>query len=187
MKHTNLVIWLVLLLSSATVLSESAPSQENMSKYVSVSIEINGLNESTNILNEAMTTLSLSLKEAAKSPENLSIQQIKELGTLIDKSDNLVISLERTLKEVNPTISNAKQPTKDLLSTLLQTTMTSAVDPTIESIRSTVLLWIFLIILGGILIVVFIGISFYYTAKQFREMTQMLKSISSEYEIVRRQ
>lgn len=33
----------------------------------------------------------------------------------------------------------------------------------------------------------FIGISFYYTTKQFREMAQILKSIGSEYEIVRRQ
>ena len=187
MKFTKLVICLVLFLFSASVLSENASSLENISKYVSVTVEINELDESTNILKEAMTTLSLSLKEAAKSPENLSVEQLQELGTLIDKSDDLVVSLERTLKEVNPAINSAKQPTKDLLSALLQTARIEAVEPTIKSIRSTVQLWILLIIIGGILIVAFIGISFYYTTKQFREMAQVLKSIGSEYEIVRRQ
>lgn len=178
---------MVLFLFSASVSSENASSQENISKYVSVTVEINGLDESTNTLREAMTTLSSSLKKAAKSPENLSVEQFQELGTLIDKSDNLVVSLERTLKEVNPTINSAKQPTKELLSALLQTARTEAVEPTIKSIRSTVQLWIFLIIIGSILIVAFIGISLYYTSKQFREMAQVLKSIGSEYEVVRRQ
>ena len=187
MKFTHLCIWLVLLLSSASALSDSATSQENMAKYVSVSVEINGLDESTHSLNEAMSTLSLSLKEAAKSPEKLSVEQMQALGTLIDKSDHLVASLARTLKEVNPTISNAKQPTKDLLSALLETTMTSAVEPTIESIRVAVKLWIFLIILGVIIIVMLIGFSLHYTTKEFRVIAQTLKSLSGEYEIVRRQ
>jgi hypothetical protein len=173
-------------LFSASASSENVSSLENISKYVSVTVEINELDESTNILKEAMTTLSLSLKEAAKSPENLSVEQLQELGTLIDKSDDLVVSLERTLQEVNPAINSAKKPTKDLLSALLQTARIEAVEPTIKSISSTVQFWLLLIIIGGILIVAFISITFYYTTKQFREMAQVLKSITNEYEIVRR-
>ena len=162
MKCTKLIICLTLCLFSASVLSQNASSQENVSKYVSVTVDISGIDESTNILKEAMTKLSLSLKEAAKSPEKLSVDQLHELGALIDKSDNLVVSLERTLKEVNPAINSANQPAKDLLSGLLQTAKVEAIEPTIQSISRTVQLWILLIIIGGIIIVAFIGISFYY-------------------------
>ena len=177
---------MLLVFCATPVLSQDQLTQNNPSEYISVTFEINGLDESAQILKEAMAALSLSINEAAKSPENLSVEQIRELEKLADKSDQLVLSLERTLKEVNPAISNATQPTKDLLSALLHTTKTEAVEPAIESIKNTVQLWMLIFVIGGIVIVALIGVSFYSTIKQFRDIADALKSISGEYEIVRR-
>ena len=186
MNRSKIVFCLLCILLAAPVLSEDQLTQNNPSEYISVTFEINGLDESAQILKEAMATLSLSINEAAKSPENLTVEQIRELEKLADKSDQLVLSLERTLKEVNPAISNATQPTKDLLSALLHTTKTEAVDPAIKSIKDTVQLWMLIVVIGGAVIVALIGVSFYSTIKQFRDIADALKSISGEYEIVRR-
>ena len=180
------VFLLGLLAISASSYSEEVGLEPKMAKYVSVTFEIQGLGESTNAVREAMSSLSSSMKEIAKSPQKLTAEQLRELGVLIEKSDNLVTSLERTLKEVNPTLQGAKKPTTEMLSALLKTTRSEVVDPTVKSIKDAVGFWIYLLVFGGIVVVALIGYSFYLTTKKVREMMQIAKSITEEYEIVRR-
>jgi len=167
--------------------SEEVSSEATIAKYVSVTFEIQGLGESATALKEAMSSLSSSMKEIAKSPQKLTAEQVSEFGLLVEKSDELVISLERTLKEINPSIERAKKPTTEMLAALLKTTRSEIVDPTVKSVKDTVGFWIYLFVFGGIVIVALIGYSFYSTTKQIREMVKIAKSITGEYEIVRRQ
>jgi len=180
------VLLLGLLVFSGFSYSEEIDLETKMAKYVSVTFEIQGLDESVSVLKEAMSSLSFSMKEVAKSPKDLTVEQLRELGVLIEKSDKLVISLERTLKDVNPALQSAKKPTTEMLAALLKTTRSEIVDPTVKSVKDTVGFWIYLLVFGGIVIVGLIGYSFYSTTKQVREMVQIAKSITGEYEIVRR-
>jgi len=185
MKFLRLLL-LGLLVISASSNSEEIDSEATKAKYVSVTFEIQGLGESTNAVKEAMSSLSSSMKEISKSPQKLTAEQIREFGVLIEKSDKLVISLERTLKEVNPTLQSAKKPTTEMLAALLKTTRSEIVNPTVKSVKDTVGFWVYLFVFGGIVIVGLIGFSFYSTTKQIREMVKIAKSITNEYEIVRR-
>jgi hypothetical protein len=172
---------------SASINSEEMGSEAKIAKYVSVTFEIQGLGESTTALNEAMFSLSSAMKGISKSPQTLTAEQLREFSVLIERSDNLVVSIERTITGVNPAIESAKKPTSELLSALLKTTRAELVDPTVQSVKDTVRFWIYLFILGGIIIVALIAYAFYAMTKQVREVVKIAKSITEEYEIVRRQ
>lgn len=185
--------FLILVLSlslSSVVLSDSENLPAKLSdreSYISVTVDFNGLDESAVILKEATAALSKSFKQAAESPGDLSVEQMQELGKLIEKSAGLVDSLQRTTQAINPAIKSAQQPANEFLSTLLQTTQAETIEPTVESIETTVQSWMLIAFLGAVLIITILGLSFYYSTRQIREFAKTLKSISSEYEIVRRQ
>ena len=179
----NLLL-LSLLTFPALTFAESDPDKKEIAKYVSVTFEIHGLEESANLLKGAMSSLASSMNEVAKSPENLSPDQIRALGLLVEKSAQLVVSLERMLKEIEPTIENVKKSSTELLSSLLQTTKSEAIDPTIKSIQQTIQFWIYLIVIAAIIIVILLGYTFYSSTRQFKEMAQIVKSIADDYEIL---
>lgn len=166
--------------------SEESAIQKNTVKYFSINIEFSGLDESTFLLKQSMNTLTAALSEAAKSPNDLSVEQIQALESLITKSDVLIVSLERALIEVGPMISNAKQPAQEMVAAVLDKARVEAINPTLLSIKRTGRHWIFLIVVGLILIVVLVGVALYFMTRQLREFAQILKAISNDYEIVRR-
>jgi hypothetical protein len=184
---TLIRLWLFgFLFVSVFVYADDVGTDTGIAKYVSVTFEVQGLNESTNALKEVVTNLSSSMKEITNSPEKLSIEQIHEFSALVEKTDKLVMSLERTLKDIEPSIERAKIPTSEMLATLLQTTRSEIVEPTVDSVRDAISFWVYLFVFGGIVIVALIAYSFYAMTKQVREMVKVAKSITEEYEIVRR-
>lgn len=176
----------VLFLLSLPVYSIETDSTPQLAKYVSVSFEIQGLGESTQALNDAMSSLSIAMKEIAKSPQKLNAEQLREFSVLMEQSDNLVQSIERTLQTLNPTIEGAKKPSSELLMALLHTTREELVEPAVLSVKDAVSFWLYLLILGAIVIVSLIAYGFYVMTKQLREVAKIGKSITDEYEIVRR-
>ncbi|MFT6267138.1 MAG: hypothetical protein ACJAWS_003305 [Oleiphilaceae bacterium] len=181
-------VWLFgFLFVSVFAHSDDIGLDANIAKYVSVTFQVQGLNESTNALKEAMTSLSSTMKKINKSPQKLTAEQVREFSVLVEKSDQLVMSLERTLKELEPSIERAKKPTTEMLAALLKTTRLEIVNPTVESVKDAVGFWVYLFVLGGIVIVMIVVFSFYAMIKKMREIVQVAKSITGEYEIVRRQ
>lgn len=187
MKGTNLYLISLLLLSVFTYANASSSTADMaLAKYVSVNFQVQGLDETTLVLKETMAALSLSIKNISESPEKLSPEQIREFSLLVEQSNSLVMSLERVLSEIQPAIRRAKKPSSEMLSNLLATTRTEMITPTVESVKNTVSYWLYLLVFGGIVVVGLILLSLYTTTRQIHAAVNVMKSITREYEIVRR-
>lgn len=171
---------------SSTLCAQEAPAPDREVPYVSVSFEVNGLAESADLLHEAMRQLSETLADIAASPEDLTPEQLAAFTALAVQTNELVISLERTLKGVGPAIRDAETPTREVLVSLLDTAKTQAIDPTLESIDKRVRTWLVLTVVGVLLIVGIAGLGLYLSTRQLRTMASLLRSLGDEYRVVPR-
>lgn len=172
---------------SCSVLASGDIEPSKHPSYISVNVEIQGLNDSLVKLNKAMDALTLSINHHADSPENLSPEQAKNLKVLLDKSNELVTSLNQSLLSIDDAIVKAKNPTKDIVSSVSSTFRQEAINPVLSSVKNTVDHWITLIIIGGILFLIIVSIALYFITVKIRDTANVLRSITEEYEIVRRE
>lgn len=155
--------------------------------YVDVTVEVHGLEASAGLLNEAMAELSNALAEIAASPEDLTPEQLAAFAALAERTNELVVSFERTLQGLGPAIREAQNPSREVLVGLLDTAKAEAIDPTLASIDRRVRSWLILSILGGLLIVGIAGLGLYVSTRQLRAMAGLLRSLGDEYRIVPRE
>lgn len=154
--------------------------------YVEITVEINGLEESTIAIRDTMAALSNTLIDVADSPDSLSVEQLDALGRLIDKSSALTASLERTVASVPAVVEGVRDPGTAALRDWLSTASVQAIDPTIRLASREVRTWIKGLVLGGVLLLVLIGLGLYVSARELRQMARVLKSLADDYQIVPR-
>ena len=177
---------LFVLLSSFLLLISYTPSKAETSKFVNVSIEVHGLEESTKTLNNVTLELAKKLSEMSPDTEKMTPEQLKELAKVIEQTNQLVVAINSAVGQTGATIESLKEPTKALVSEAVTSAYQSSVDPAIKSVNKIVSRWIIFSIFGLLLIVALVGFYIYFATKQVRAAVNVLKSITDEYEIVPR-
>lgn len=175
---------LFVLLASLLLLIGPVLSNAETSKFVNVSIEVHGLEESAKTLNKATLELARKFSEMSPETEKMTADQLKELAKVIEQTNQLVVALNNAAGKTGATIESLKEPTKALLSEAMASAYQSSVDPAIQSVNEVVTRWIIFSIIGLFLIVALVGFYIYFATRQIRAAVDVLKSITGEYEIV---
>ena len=180
----NKAIPLFVLLVSILLLIGPVLSNAETSKFVNVSIEVHGLEESAKTLNKVTLELARKFSEMSPDTEKMSADQLKELAKVIEQTNQLVVAINNSAGKTAATIESLKEPTKALVSGAMSSAFQSSVDPAIQSVNEVVTRWIFFSVIGLFLIVALIGFYIYFATRQIRAGVDVLKSITNEYEIV---
>jgi hypothetical protein len=171
---------IVTLFLVSPVIAEEASSDSVQEKYVNITLEINGLGESATQLKKATLSLAKKLNQMDPDPENMTVEQLQSLGSVMEEANRLIQSIE----QVKPAIEGLKEPTMNLVSNILTVFHRSTIEPAIQSIDDSVSKWIIITFLSILLLLVVVGCYFYWASTQIRSIAATLKSITVDYEIV---
>jgi hypothetical protein len=171
---------IVTLFLASPVIAEEVSTDSVQEKYVNITFEINGLGESATQLKKATLSLAKKLNQMDPDPENMTVEQLQSLGSVMEEANRLIQSIE----QVKPAIEGLKEPTVNLVSDLLAVFHRSTIEPAIQSIDDSVSKWIIITFLSILLLLVVVGCYFYWASTQIRSIAATLKSITVDYEIV---
>lgn len=166
--------------------AQESPSEPRLSRYVTITFEIHGLEESAKILKDAVSSLATTLENVQSGAKDFSPEQLDRLVAVARETNEVVRAVERTIQESGPAIERARGPTKAMVADVLSTAKHAAVYPVLRSIHFYVTTWLVVAILGGLAALLLTFWVFFSIGKQLRDMVASLKAITGEYEIVRR-
>ena len=178
---------LLLLGNAADAQERTAPAPAAPAKYVTVNIEIHGLDESTRILTDASRSLASALEEMKSRGKDLSPEQLDRLTVLAREMNELVRAAERTVQSSDRALERAREPLKALVADAVTSARVAGVDPVLGAIHGYVTTWLAIAIAGGLAALALSLYAFFAIGRQLREMVATLKLITEEYELVRRQ
>ena len=173
-------VQLLLILASFLVLpamAENAPIPPSPEKYINVTFEIYGLDESAKLLKNASLDLAEKLSQLDPDPEEMSPEQLQALSSVIQEANRLMQSVDESINQTGLAVGN-------LVSDSLIAVNQSTIEPTIQSVDNSVTKWLIISFLSIFLLIVVVGYYFYLASKQIRTMVNTLKSITEDYEIV---
>ena len=154
---------------------------------VTVTLEINRLEQSLQLLDETITRLDASLQQLAGSPERLTPEQIEAYGALSNDVESMLVSLQDTMAQVGPTVESIRDPSSRFLGDMLSTSREELVEPVTDEIRGMVRNWIFAMVFAMLLLLAVVGVALYVALGQVRDIANVLRSIADEYQIVPRE
>jgi hypothetical protein len=178
------LIQMLLAIASLLLPVETVLSSTESPRFVNVSIEIHGLEESAKTLNQASLELAKKLTEMNPDAEKMSPEQLQQLALVIEQANLLVAAVNNAVDMTGPALESLKEPTRALVSEAMTSAYESSVDPAIQSVDAAVTRWIIFGVIGLLLTVAVIGFYFYFATRQLRAGLDILKSISEGYEIV---
>jgi hypothetical protein len=173
---TRLFLLLALLLASPLMATET-PDSANQGKYINVTFELYGLEESARVLKKASLELAERLNQIDPNLEEMSPQQLEVLALILEQANHLIQTSDESIKQAGLAIEG-------LVSDTLTAVQQSTIEPTIESVDDSVSRWLIMIFTGIFLLVVAIGYFIYLSTRQIRAIATTLKSITEDYEIV---
>ena len=186
MRKTRLLI-LAVFLATPLVLDAQGDVAPEPQPYINVTVELNGLAESAEMLKAAVAELSATVSALAASPDDLTPEQLAAFTELTQQMNVLVVSLDNTIQGVGPAIRDIEAPTREVLVSLIDTARAEAIEPTLESVDRRIRNWVLLSIVGALVVVGFTGLGLFVSTRQLRLMAGMLRSIADDYEIVPKQ
>lgn len=175
---------LALLLAVPTVLHAQGAVAPEPPPYINVTVELNGLAESAEMLNASVAALSETVSALAASPEDLTPEQLAAFTELTQEMNTLVVSLDQTIQGVGPAIRSIEAPTREVLVSLIDTARAEAIDPALQSVDRRIRNWLLLTIVGALVVVGFAGLGLFVSTRQLKLMAGTLRSIADDYEIV---
>ena len=184
MRSKSLVILMLVFWASGLYGQDTTTAPEPL---VTVSVEINRLEQSLQLLEQTIATLDASLQDLAGSPEQLTPEQIAAYGSLSNDVESMMESLQDTMAQVGPTLESVRDPSSRLLGDMLNTSREELIEPVTEEIRGMVRGWIFAMMFSMLLILGIAGVALYTALRQVREMANTLRSIADDYQIVPRE
>jgi hypothetical protein len=174
--NAQLLLLLALFLASP-VIAEEVPASSIQEKYINITFELHGLDESARILKKASLDLAKKISQIDPDPEEMTPEQLQALSAVIEEANRLIQSFDTS-------IDQAGQRIEGLVSDALLAAQQLTIEPTIQSVDDSVSRWLIIIFSGIFLLLVVAGYFIYLTSSQIRLMARTLKSITEDYEIV---
>jgi len=168
---------LLALFMASPVMAEEVSTPSSQDKFINVTFELHGLDESARILKKASLDLAKKLDQIDPDPENMTPEQLQALSAVLEEAGRLVESFDASISQAGLVIDN-------LVSDALIAARQSTIEPTIQSVDDSVSKWLIIVFSGIFLLLVVAGYFIYLTTAQLRSMARILKSITEDYEIV---
>ena len=168
---------LLALFLAPPVVAEEVPVPSNQGKFINVTFELHGLDESARILKKASLDLANKISQIDPNPEKMTPEQLQAFSAVIEETNRLIQSFDTSIDQTGRAIDN-------LVSDALVTAQQTTIEPTIQSVDDSVSRWLIIIFSGIFLLLVVAGYFIYLTSSQIRSMARTLKSITEDYEIV---
>lgn len=172
----QLLILLALFLAPP-VMAEEVPIPANQGKFINVTFELHGLDESASILKKASLNLAKKISKIDPNPEKMTPEQLQAFSAVIEETNRLMQSFDTSIVQTGQAIDK-------LVSDALVTAQQTTIQPTIQSVDDSVSRWLIIIFSGIFLLLGVVGYFIYLTSSQIRSMARTLKSITEDYEIV---
>lgn len=115
-----------------------AGSETPPARYVNVTVEIQGLDESVGLLKEAAGSLAQTMKELKERKGDLSSEDLARIERIASSMEAVTARIDHTLDNAGNNIEKAKAPTVSLVSDIVKETKVEAIDPVIVSVQETV-------------------------------------------------
>ncbi|MCZ6798429.1 MAG: hypothetical protein O7D36_10855 [Gammaproteobacteria bacterium] len=179
----QLLVMLALLLASPVV-AEQVPDSSNQGKYINITFEIYGLDESASLLKNAALDLAKKISHLDPDPEEMTPEQLQALSSVILEANRLIQSVDESINQAGSAIETLRGPAKSLVYDAFIAVQQSTIEPTIQSVDASVTRWLIITFSSIFLIVVAAGYFIYLATTQIRSMARTLKSITEDYEIV---
>ena len=173
----------LVLLTDRVAIAQQAPAP---ARYVTVNVEVHGLDESTRVLAGAARTLAATLEELKGREKDLTPAQLERLAALAREMSELVRAAERAVQETDRALEKAREPVKRIVTDAVSAAREAGVDPVLRSVHGSVTTWLVIAVLGGLAALALSLYVFFSVGRQLREAATALKSIAADYEIVRR-
>jgi hypothetical protein len=183
-RYATIVGLTLVPLAAPAPAAESAPPAA--ARYVTVNIEIHGLEEATRALGDAARALAATLEDVKSHKKDLTPEQLDRLVAVAREMNDLTRAAERTVQESDRAIDRARGPVKAIVADAVAAARESGVDPVLRTVHGYVTTWLVIAILGGLAALALSLYLFFAISRQLREMVATLKQIAGEYEIVRR-
>ncbi|MFA9419188.1 MAG: hypothetical protein ACERLB_03475 [Gammaproteobacteria bacterium] len=158
-------------------MAEEVPIPANQGKFINVTFELHGLDESASILKKASLNLAKKISKIDPNPEKMTPEQLQAFSAVIEETNRLMQSFDTSIVQTGQAIDN-------LVSDALVTAQQTTIQPTIQSVDDSVSRWLIIIFSGIFLLLGVVGYFIYLTSSQIRSMARTLKSITEDYEIV---
>ena len=168
---------LLALFLAPPVMAEEVPVPSNQGKFINVTFELHGLDESARILKKASLDLAKKISQIDPHPEKMTPEQLQAFSVVIEEANRLIQSFDTSTVQTGQAIDK-------LVSDALVTAQQTTIQPTIQSVDDSVSRWLIIIFSGIFLSLVVAGCFIYLTSSQIRSMARTLKSITEDYEIV---
>ncbi|MGK0441728.1 MAG: hypothetical protein ACJA0N_001529 [Pseudohongiellaceae bacterium] len=168
------------------VMADEASVPSSPEKFINVTFELHGLDESAKTIKEASLALATKVDQIELQSEKMTPEQLQALALVMQEANILLKSFEESVEQAAPTIESLRGATNSVVSDTFSTLYETTIKPTIQSVDSSVSTWLIIIFVGIFMILVIAGYYLYLATKQMRSMALILKSITDDYEIVPR-
>ncbi|WP_371372471.1 hypothetical protein [Thalassotalea aquiviva] len=135
----QLTVLLILTFNSALIFAQQSPDVEEYSKYVNITFEIHGLGQSVELLQQSSQSLAIAMKNLENNKSNFSSEDLKRIEIIASKMELMSKNIDQTVQDANGLIKNAKDPTVELVSSVIAETKRQAIDPIMTSMQTTAL------------------------------------------------
>ena len=180
----GLALWLPLMAIASP--EPSSASTVSPNKYINVSIELHGLDDSAKLIRAASQDLANKVAQIELEPDKLSPEQLQALQVVMQEARQLLKAFDDSVGQAGPAIEDMRSAANHVVADTLLSVYETAIDPTIQSVDSSVSKWIIISFIGLLMLLALAGYFIYLSTRQIRAMALVLKSITEDYEIVPR-
>jgi hypothetical protein len=170
----------------SSALSVENAGQNKTSKYINVTIEIHGLEESVEYLKNASVSLAETMEELQNKKGELTTEDLERIERIASSMEAMTEKIDKTLLSLGPTIQQAREPTVELLSAIVKDTKVEAIDPVVASVQSKVsesvneIKWS-LVTVGAVFLLAIIVLGLF-LFKIFKEMNGIATTIHNAFQ-----
>ena len=115
-----------------------AGSETSPARYVNVTVEIQGLDESVVLLKDAAGSLAETMEALKERKGELSSEDLARIERIASSMEAVTARIDHTLDNAGNNIEKARAPTVSLVSDIVKETKVEAIDPVIVSVQETV-------------------------------------------------
>ncbi len=185
--NTNVLIFCVLIAGSLTInptIANEPPGKPT--KFIDVTLEIHGLEASIQSLRAASDELSSQLLSISQQEGVYNADDLARIESIAASMQSVAEQIDKTINGVGSTLLEAKQPTVELVSAVVQEAREKGVDPVITSLNHSVdeavsqvkwsLIWVGFVVLIGL------GLFGYFMFKSLTELNGLTTTFREAFQ-----
>lgn len=177
------ILFLILLGWGVSLPALAESSESFVSPGIQVSIEVSDLQYAGKTLRDASEILASSIRKASTEVEDLSPQQLSELGKLVDKVDAVLSRSDAFVAAFPQRLEDSRSAVHKMVDDSLVSARTETIDPLLASLDRWVLWFVIGLAVFGFCVLLLVWVLF----SRLQAMTQTLRSVTSDYRIVHRE